>query len=574
MKQWKWLLIICSLTIISVISGCSGTTKEKSKSNLNHMTDIEKSKISVENTELGERITFFDEEIGSAYEINLLKSTSYDASKEASFFLVQGSTFNEKQLTALREYLNTNATQTLIAIINVGYDTEAEASANRDFVEDAQAYQNFLTNNLLVWVCDNYKINRSDVCFAGYKTAGYFAAYLLHNGNCVGNYLMINPDLNNRTDNLDMSTREETFFAKGNTSLPAKVCLLRSEDDQKTLAFTKTDQWINALTKRAYKGLSINSEVLAGAGHNVIDCEALLKGICYFQQKEYGDSETSCVKASMAMTKKERESITVGKLSKEHEFYKEVIQIDPDAAEYINEIVMYDEEINDNFVIHVSLPPNYDKTKRYPLVLMTDGIWRLSDHPQLRKLMKSGEVENVILASVGYPNGYDYFSIRERDLLQQPDLYLQFLIENLMPYLCDNYRVDTARTTLTGHSYGGYWGLYALFHSDTIGKDTFANYYIGSPSFQANTNMANIGDFEDWFYERKQTLDCSVYITVGGDEEAPFIDFIERNLDDIKKHTYDGLTLEYEVIDGYNHNTVFKPSIKNTLIKFYGSNKS
>jgi len=571
MKQFKLLLIICSLTIISVISGCSNVTKEKSKPYLNSMTGTEKAKVIAENTELGENITLFDEEIGATYEITLLKSSSYDASKKASFFLVQGSTFNVTQLTALRDYLNTNATQTLIAIINSGNDSEATTVAERDFVKDAQAYQTFLTDNMLGWVCDKYKVDRNDICFAGYKTAGYFATYLLHTGNSVANYLIINPELNNKTDKLDISKREEKFFSKGNTTLSANVCLLRSEDDQKTLPFMKTDQWINTLTNRAYKGLTINNEVLKGAGHNVIDCEALLRGICYFSKKEYGNNEAACVAASKAMTKKERESITVGKLSKEHEFYKEVIGIDPDAAEYIKEIVMYDEEINDNFVIHVSLPPNYDKTKRYPLVLMTDGIWRLSDHPQLRKLMISGEVENVILVSVGYPNGYDYFSIRERDLLQQPDLFLQFLTENLMPYLCDNYRVDTARTTLTGHSYGGYWGLYALFHSDTIGKDTFANYYIGSPSFQASTNIANANDFEDWFYERKQTLNCSVYITVGGNEEPGFIGLIESNLEDIKKHTYKGLTLEYKVIDGYDHNTVFKPSIKNALIKFYGS---
>ncbi len=438
MKQLKRLLIICSLTLISVMSGCSGITKEKSKSYQIGMTDTEKSKVIAENTELGERITLFDEEIGAAYEINLIKSSSYDPSKEASFFLIQGSTFHEIQLIALRDYLNSNATQTLIAIINNGNDRESTAEANRDFVEDAQAYQSFLTNNLLGWVCDNYKIDRNDICFAGYKTAGYFAAYLLHTGNGVANYLIINPELNKRTDSLDILTREETFFTEGNTTLSAKVCLFRSEDDQYTLASKKTDQWISTLTERAYKGLTINSEVLAGAGHNIIDCEALLRGICYFSQKEYSDNEASCVAASKAMTKAERESITVGKLSQDHEFYKEVIGIDPGTAEYINEIVMYDEEINDNFVIHVSLPPSYDETKSYPLVLMTDGVWRLSDHPELRKLMISGEVEDVILASVGYPNGYDYFSIRERDLLEQPDLYLQFLVENLMPYLCDN----------------------------------------------------------------------------------------------------------------------------------------
>lgn len=95
-------------------------------------------------------------------------------------------------------------------------------------------------------------------------------------------------------------------------------------------------------------------------------------------------------------------------------------------------------------------------------------------------------------------------------MLQQPDLYLQFLTENLVPYLYDNYPVDTAKTTLTGHSYGGYWGLYALYHSDTIGKETFAYYYIGSPSFQARTNNAIMTDLEDWYYERKQSLPYTV----------------------------------------------------------------
>jgi enterochelin esterase-like enzyme len=246
-----------------------------------------------------------------------------------------------------------------------------------------------------------------------------------------------------------------------------------------------------------------------------------------------------------------------------------VVGIDAECAEYINEICLYDEETNDDFVVHVSLPPNYDESKKYPLVVMTDGVWRLSDHPQLRPLMVSGQVEDVILVSVGYPNGYDYLTIRERDLLDQPDIYLQFLIENLMPYLCETYRVDVGRVTLTGHSYGGYWGVYALFHSDTIGKNTFANYYIGSPSYQAVTNKAYGTDFDNWYYERSQELNCSVYVTVGGDEEAGFIGMIDRGIDGIVKHGYEGLQLEYEVIDDYDHNTVFKPSIKNTLVKFY-----
>ncbi len=604
------IIILCSLTIISALSGCNGsadeeskpssveiTDTEQSKPELNTTTDTEgskpeldgtvnvkesrtypngmtaseKSKVVLVTSKLCDQITLLDEEIGSIYEIDLLKSSSYDPSKPASLYLVHGAGFNEIQVKALNDYLNSKAPQTLLAIINSADKKEAAAEANRDFVENPQAYQAFLTDNMLGWLCENYKIDTDNICFAGYETAGYFTAFLLHNSNSVANYLLVNPELSKRTEKLDISEREAAFFTGGNTTLSANVCIFRSEDDRKILSFKKTEDWIKALNEHNYQGLTINNTIMAGAGHNTIDCEALLRGICYFDKMEYSDKEASCVDASKAMTTAEMESITIGKLSKEHEFYKEVIGIDPDCAEYISEIKMYDEEINDSFIIHVSLPPNYDKSKSYPLVLMTDGIWRLSDHPELHKLMISDEVEDVILVSVGYPNGYDYFRIRERDLLRQPDLFLQYLTENLVPYLYDNYSVDTSRTTLTGHSYGGYWALYALYHSDTIGKDTFANYYIGSPSFQATTSNAIMTEFEDWFYERKQALPYSVYVTVGGDEEPHFISLIEGRLNDIKKHTYEGLTMKYELLDGYNHNTVFKPSIKNALKLFYGS---
>ena len=270
------------------------------------------------------------------------------------------------------------------------------------------------------------------------------------------------------------------------------------------------------------------------------------------------------------LLQEERDSIKMGKLSSEHEFYQEVVGIDPECANYINEISIFDKEINDTFVVHVSLPPNYQKENEYPMVLMTDGVWRLSDHPQLRPLMVNGEIENVILVSVGYPNGYDYIKIRERDLLQQPDKYLHFLVDNLIPYLNEQYSIDNKRLTLTGHSYGGFWGFYALFNSDTIGKNTFANYYIGSPSFQAQYNGQFIEQFESQYYDRKKELNANIYITVGDKEGESFINPITRFVDLLSERNYKGLNCKYEIIKGYEHNTVFKPSIKNTLLMFYG----
>ena len=266
----------------------------------------------------------------------------------------------------------------------------------------------------------------------------------------------------------------------------------------------------------------------------------------------------------------ERESIHMGKLSSEHIYYEEVVHLDPACADYIQELSIYDKEIDDTFVVHISLPPTYDETKEYPLVVMTDGVWRLSDHPELRPLMNNGVIDDVILISIGYPNDYDYRTIRERDLVNHPNDFLHFIVDNLIPYLSEIYSVSDKNTTLTGHSYGGYFAYYTLFHSDTIARNTFENYYIGSPSMQAHTGKMYIRNYEQEYYESCKELIANVYITVGGEEDSGFVSGIESFEKSLEERNYDGLNIIYEVIEGYSHDTVFKPSIRNALGIFYG----
>jgi len=266
----------------------------------------------------------------------------------------------------------------------------------------------------------------------------------------------------------------------------------------------------------------------------------------------------------------ERSSITLGKLSPEHEFYGEVTSLDPECADYIQELSIYDAEIDDTFIVHISLPPDYDEGQKYSLVLLTDGIWRLSDHSGLRPMMVAGEIRPVILVSVGYPNGYDYLTIRERDLVDDPESYLHFIVDNLVPYLSEIFPVDSQDMTIAGHSYGGYWTFYALFHNDTIGKNTFQNFYIGSPSFQASTNFLYIEDFAEEYFERNSTLNNNVYVCVGDDEPGAFKLPITGFVDELNARDDTELHLKYEIIEGYGHNTVFKPTIRTALLMFYG----
>ncbi len=281
-----------------------------------------------------------------------------------------------------------------------------------------------------------------------------------------------------------------------------------------------------------------------------------------------------CNSASEQLQKpSEKESISVGKLSPQHEFYNEVVEFDPDCKDYITEIHMYDEQIDDYFVIHLSLPPNYKEGEKYPLVVMTDGVWRLSDHPEFRVLMENGEIEPVIFASVGYPNGYEYTEIRERDLVHQPENFLNFIVDDLVPYILENYPASEEDMTLVGHSYGGFWGFYSLFHCDEKGKDIFTNYFIGSPSLFAITDGEQIDDFEASYYERHKELSKNVYVSVGSLEPQDFIQTINWFIDKLQERDYNGLTLKYEIIEGFDHNHVYKPSFKNALYMFYGTDK-
>ena len=120
--------------------------------------------------------------------------------------------------------------------------------------------------------------------------------------------------------------------------------------------------------------------------------------------------------------------------------------------------------------------------------------------------------------------------------------------------------------TLESRKRQGTW--HGAFTNDT--RKRFENYYIGSPSMQAHTGKKYIRDYEQEYYERCKELNANVYITVGGEEESGFVSGIESFEKFLEERNYDGLNIIYEIIEGYGHDTVFKPSIRNALEIFYG----
>ena len=242
-------------------------------------------------------------------------------------------------------------------------------------------------------------------------------------------------------------------------------------------------------------------------------------------------------------------------------------EYDRDAVEEIkdsvDEISVYDEELGKDFTVHVTLPPDYDKDKTYPVFFLTDGIWRFGNCPELRKCMENGEAAPVILVSLYY--SYDVTDpdqeMRYVDLVINRELLLNFITDNLMPYLCENYSIDCENSTLYGHSDGGVFAHYALFNSDRYENQPFGHYIIGSPAFwglyheNQYMGISNDNVLKDYgYFDRNETLKKFVFLCAGSQEDPDYADRY-REGDDT---TLEGVAKLKERLESHNADLTYK----------------
>jgi predicted alpha/beta superfamily hydrolase len=270
------------------------------------------------------------------------------------------------------------------------------------------------------------------------------------------------------------------------------------------------------------------------------------------------------------MSSTERNSVIFGDVSEKQKYYNEVA----DAAGYIQEMSVYDEELDSTYIIHITLPPDYNENKSYPMYMMTDGIWRLSDHAEIRPMMLNGEIEDIILISIGYNYGINAEKVATRlvEFAQKSDLFLNFITNNLVPYLGEFYNIDYNRSALMGHSLGGLFVYYAVFNYNKYKNSPFKYYVIGSPSFYITNNQLNwkYGDIEEAYFKKKRTLEKVIYLTAGDKEDSNMLANINNFLQRTK--IYGITTMDYEIYNG-GHSSYVKQMICKSLLKFYGKDR-
>jgi uncharacterized protein len=192
----------------------------------------------------------------------------------------------------------------------------------------------------------------------------------------------------------------------------------------------------------------------------------------------------------------------------------------------------YSESVKDTFYIDVQLPKEYaaHPQKKYPTLVFVDGNFYF---PMMSAVLHQYEVagllEPFIVVGVGYKSFKTMDSLRIRDYLFPKALpsdelnasgggenFYNFITKELLPKIDNNFRTDTADRTLLGHSFGGYFVLYSLFHQSAQQKTDFNYFVSASPSLWYNNFYLN--KLPDQLSKNERKL--GLFLSVGAVEDS------------------------------------------------------
>lgn len=196
---------------------------------------------------------------------------------------------------------------------------------------------------------------------------------------------------------------------------------------------------------------------------------------------------------------------------------------------------------NTDYKLFLILPRSYaaHPERRYPVFYMLDG----NDTALIGWLARSrqhSDSEEVIFAGVGYPEplagppvplpgqpavpaaqrAADYALVNTSEPWSPPadkgaPVFLKVLEQEIVPFVDAHFRTNTAERALGGHSLGGLFTTYALFHSTL-----FQKFWIGSPSLRWDHSVCF--RYEAEYAATHHDLNARVIQVVGGQESKTF----------------------------------------------------
>ena len=232
--------------------------------------------------------------------------------------------------------------------------------------------------------------------------------------------------------------------------------------------------------------------------------------------------------------------------------------------------------------------PFENPLKKWPVVYLIDANWYFGMVTDIvHNMAWFGNITDAIIVGIGYPNRndpqeawrdtiarrfYELSPIRDEGvetwvagILKRPILtggardFLDFIKHELIPFIDQDFQVNSKKRILAGHSLGGTFTAFALLEDPSL----FNAYIIGSP-------FLTYGDGytfkrEESFAKRHKKLAAKVHLWVGDREETaadPGLSGVIRFGAILESRNYKGLTLIKQIFPALEHSEVIAPGFQ------------
>jgi predicted alpha/beta superfamily hydrolase len=215
-----------------------------------------------------------------------------------------------------------------------------------------------------------------------------------------------------------------------------------------------------------------------------------------------------------------------------------------------------------SYQLHVHLPASFhkDKTRRYPVLFVTDGYWDFANMVVTYNNQVYDKVlPEMVIVGLGYAGkNLDYGSMRGWELSPvrlgalafgtgHADKFLASIEKDIIPFVEREYRANPEQRFIGGSSLGGLFTLYAMYTKPEL----FKGYIAASPA---------VGLDDDWLIRRARDwaksgkpINARLYVT-GAEHEWPrFLAGIKRYQAALPELKHPGLSFENRIIDGERH---------------------
>ncbi|MGG5208742.1 alpha/beta hydrolase [Chryseobacterium sp. MIQD13] len=228
--------------------------------------------------------------------------------------------------------------------------------------------------------------------------------------------------------------------------------------------------------------------------------------------------------------------------------------------------------LNEDRILNIYLPQNFDKTKSYPVIYLLDGSMN-EDFIHVTGLVQFfnqmyAMPETIVVGIANIDRKRDFTYHTDLKDLQQDypttghsDKFIDFLEKELLPYIGSQYK--TTDKYLFGQSLGGLLATEILFKK----PEMFNNYFIISPSLWWD-DQSLLKQAPQLLSKSKDTKKF-IYVSVGKDEHPVMVKDAGALYETLKKAGKKNWTVEYKMMETDNHATILHRSLYEGLVKLF-----